>query len=353
MKGKFGGFKWIVLLVIIILIGFVANILITTGFFREIENTSVRPTLKSLAVDGAEDIMVSHEDSFAIISATDRSVFPAHDQEIGGLYYLDLRTQDYVLEPLTQNLEIPFAPHGISMIKVDSIYHIKAINHARDGDFIEIFELNKAHLKHIRTLPMDSAFSPNDLVMLDKERFYLTSDHRYKVGLGRFAEDYVGLKGGYVIYFDGNSFHEVASKIAYANGINIDANRNLLFVSSPRGFLVKVYNINSDSSLDFIENIKCGTGVDNIEFDLDGKLWIGAHPNLLTFSAYAKNKKPISPSEIITIEYRSKGDHSVQQIYLNDGSEMSACSVAAPFNGIVLVGNVKDSKILILGKGQD
>lgn len=352
MKRKFKVLKWLISVLLLIIIGFVANILISTGFFREIENTSIEQTLKSISLDGAEDIMVSYEDSFAIISATDRSVFPAHEQELGGLYFMNLKNQNYELQALTMNLEIPFAPHGISMMKVDSIYHIRAINHTLDGDFVELFELNKTDLKHVNTLPMDDAFSPNDLVMIDKERFYMTSDHRFKKGFGRFAEDYGGLKGGYVIYYDGNKYSEVASKIAYANGINVDASRNLLFVSSPRGFLVKVYNTKDDGSIDFIENIKCGTGVDNIELDLEGKLWIGGHPNLLSFSAYAKNKKPISPSEIITIDYRSKGDHTVQQIYVNDGSQMSACSVAAPFNDIVLVGNVKDSKILVLSNHQ-
>ncbi|MEX1382986.1 hypothetical protein [Lutibacter sp.] len=44
-----------------------------------------------------------------------------------------------------------------------------------------------------------------------------------------------------IIYFDGENYREVANGIAYANGINFNAKRNLIFVASPRKFLIKVY----------------------------------------------------------------------------------------------------------------
>jgi arylesterase/paraoxonase len=184
--------------------------------------------------------------------------------------------------------------------------------------------------------------------MVDSERFYFTNDHRYTKGLGMLAEDYLGLALSNIIYFDGNNYREVASGISYANGINIDKKRNLLFVASPRKFLLKVYNILDDGSLDFIENIDCGTGVDNIEFDKDGNLWIGSHPNLLKFASYAKGNEEYSPSEIIKIDYRGKNDYVVETIYLEDGKSMSASTVAAPFGNYLLTGNVMDESFLIL-----
>jgi len=117
---------------------------------------------------------------------------------------------------------------------------------------------------------------------------------------------------------------------------------------SPRKFLVKVYNVLEDGSLDFIEDIDCGTGVDNIEFDSDGNLWIGSHPNLLKFASYAKGKEDYSPSEIIKITYRDKNDYAVETIYLEDGITMSASTVAAPFGDYLLSGNVMDDAFLIL-----
>jgi len=144
------------------------------------------------------------------------------------------------------------------------------------------------------------------------------------------------------------NYIEVANKIVYANGINFDAKRNLVFIASVRGFLVKVYQQNEDHSLAFIENIYCNTGVDNIEFDSENNLWIGAHPSLLHFNFYANNNKEISPSEIIKINYIEKGNYSIEQIYIEDGNTMSGSSVAAPFGNLILTGNVMDEHFLIL-----
>ena len=194
----------------------------------------------------------------------------------------------------------------------------------------------------------EQIFSPNDIVLVDENRFYFTNDHQYKKGIGRLFEDYLGIGMANVMYFDGKNYTEVADGIAYANGINFDKKRNLIFVASPRKFLVKVFKKKEDGTLDFIEDIDCKTGVDNIEFDENDNLWIGAHPNLLHFAAYAKGDETISPSEIIKINYAQKGDYTIEQIYMEDGTEISASTVAAPFGNLILTGNVMDDKFLIL-----
>ena len=109
-----------------------------------------------------------------------------------------------------------------------------------------------------------------------------------------------------------------------------------------------MYKKELDNSLTFLENIYCGTGVDNIEFDLKNNLWVGAHPNLLHFSSYALGYNKTSPSEIIKIQYNGKNNYKVDTVYLENGQEMSGSTVAAPFNNLLLVGNVFDKHFLIL-----
>jgi len=341
-------FKRILLFVIILLLLFIANIFISTGYFRTIENTFEGSIVKKIDVPGAEDITVSLMDSFAIISSTKREVYPPQREEVGGLYFMDLKNQEFNTLPLTSSFKKPFAPHGISIFKTDSTYKIMAINHIMEEHSIEVFNFNNNKLTFEKTLTDPFMVKPNDLVMIDEERFYFTNDHGYTKGLGMLAEDYLGLALSNIIYYDGENYHEVADGISYANGINFDRKRNLIFVASPRKFLVKVYKRNSDGSLEFIEDIDCKTGVDNIEFDEQGNLWIGAHPNLLKFASYAKGKQDISPSEIIKISYKSKNNYSVETIYLEDGSTMSASTVAAPFGSFLLTGNVMDDQFLIL-----
>lgn len=340
--------KRILFAVFILLALFIGNIFMSTGYFKTIKNNFDGEILKEINIAGAEDITISKKDSFAIISATARNSTSNIGQELGGLYFMDLKSDTFKPIHLTKNFKKPFAPHGISIFQKDSTTTIAAINHTTNGDFIEIFSLVDQQLTHLKTLKHEKIFSPNDIVLLDENRFYFTNDHKYQDGIQRLAEDYLGLAISNVIYFDGTNYTEVADGIAYANGINFDSKRNLVFVASPRNFLVKVFQKNEDDTLTFIEDIPCKTGVDNIEFDTENNLWIGAHPNLLHFSAYAKGTKDTSPSEIIKINYLKEGDYKIKQIYMEDGKRMSGSTVAAPFNNLILTGNVMDNHFLIL-----
>ena len=344
--------KGILISILVLPVLFIINIFLSTGFFRTIENKFDGEILKKVNLKGAEDITINKIDSFAIISSTARKSFPKTEQEIGGLYFLDLKNKNYDPIHLTGNFERPFAPHGISIFRKDSINIIAAINHTIEGEFIEFFELIGSKLTHKKTLEHELIYSPNDIVLLDENRFYFTNDHKYKDGIKRLAEDYLGLAMSNVIYFDGMNFVEVANKIVYANGINIDSKRDLVFVASVRGFLVKVYQKNEDNSLTFVENIYCNTGVDNIEFDSKNNLWIGAHPSLLHFNFYANGDKKTAPSEIIKINYIEKGNYFIEQVYIEKGDTMSGSTVAAPFGDLIFTGNVMDKHFLILKKGK-
>ena len=342
--------KGILLFILLGLIAFVAYTLISTGYFRKIENKFEGTIIANLKLAGAEDITISLTDSFALISATDRAAKIRGEKETGHLYLIDLKKPGYELINLTSSFPKDFAPHGVSMIKQDSSYKVVVINHTDLGHSLEFFQLYQHNLTFVKTLNDPTMISPNDIVLLDGDRFYFTNDHAYERGFLRLLEDYAGYAASSVIYYDGENYQQVASGIGYANGINFDKNRNLLFVASPRKFLVKVYHTKADGTLDFIENIVCKTGVDNIEFDSENNLWIGCHPDLLHFAAYAKGKKNKSPSEIIKLTYIKKGTYSIEQIYMEDGSNMSASTVAAPFGNKLFLGNVMDDNFLIISK---
>ena len=322
----------------------------STGFFRTIDKKFDGNILKKISIDGVEDITINQKEGFAIISSTKRKNLPPVEQENGDLYLIDLKNMESKPILLTQNFDKPFAPHGISIYTKDSITTIAAVNHTINGEYIELFKLTKSKLTHHKTLHNDLIISPNDIVLLDEETFYFTNDHIYKNGFMRFIEEILGLPFSNVIFYDGKKFKEAAKGISYANGINFEKNKNLLFVASPRKFKIKVYEKQPDNSLTFIEDIYCGSGVDNIEFDTNNNLWVGAHPNLLQFMSYANSYHSITPSEIIKIQYFKKGNYKVETIYLEKGEEMSGSTVAAPFENLILMGNVMDEHFLVLEK---
>jgi len=255
--------KFLIFMILLIVI-FVANIFISTGYFRTIENHFKGEIVRRIEIPGAEDITVSVSDSFAIISSTKRGIYPPKEEETGGLYFMDLKNKDFSTTMLTSSFKKSFAPHGISMIKEDSTYKILAINHTFEGHSIEVFNLQNKTLTHEKSLTNKLMISPNDIVMIDANRFYFTNDHKYTEGFGRLTEDYLGRSLSNVIYFDGTTYREVATGIAYANGINYDVKRNLLYVASPRKFLVKVYKTNADGSSTLPSNI-----IGSVSFEID------------------------------------------------------------------------------------
>jgi arylesterase / paraoxonase len=340
------------LLILALLGGFVLYVFSTTGYFREIEaSNSFGPVYQSISLPGVEDMALARVDSLLILSVDDRAARREGKEGLHGLYLVDLRDENFTPISISDEIDFPFFPHGISMYQLDSArYGVMAINHVNGKHTVESFLLEGKKLTHLKTIKGTNLISPNDLVMVSSEAFYYSNDHGNTSGFGVFGENYLGVKAANIGYFDGNSFRIVAENIGYANGIQYDFERNLLYVASSRGFLVRVFEVVPTGDLTLVEDIKVGTGVDNIELDESGKLWIGCHPNLMTFAAYAAGKKEIAPSEVITIEYQKGMEAKIESIWTDKGESMSASSVAVPFGNYLFIGNVMDQKMLVLKK---
>lgn len=346
--------KILIVLAILIcsLAGFLLYTFQTTGYFKEINaENHFGPIHATIDLPGVEDIALAREDSLLILSVDDRAA--RRDGKVGlhGIYLVDLRDENLTPLEISGSLDFPLFPHGISLFQLDSAkYGLMVINHVNGKHSVESFLLEGKNLKHIRSIRGPELISPNDLVMVSPEAFYYTNDHGNTSKWGIFAENYLGTKAANVGYFNGRDFQIVAEKIAYPNGLQFDADKNLLYVASSRGFLVRIFEVGKKGELTKIEDVDTETGVDNIELDETGKLWIGCHPNLLTFAAYASGKKKISPSEVITVEYQKGQNPAVTSVWMDSGDQLSASSVAVPFGDFLFIGNVMDQKVVVLKK---
>ena len=94
------------------------------------------------------------------------------------------------------------------------------------------------------------------------------------------------------------------------------------------------------------ETIDLKTGLDNIELDSAGRLYIAAHPKLLTFVKHAKDAAYLSPSQVLRLEGQPGGGYIVTEIYLDSGAQISGASVAAVSGKRMLIGSVFDPKFL-------
>jgi len=342
-------FLLFLLLVLVFVGSFLAYIFSTTGFFRKVESSNdFGPIHQTIALPGVEDMAIARVDSLLILSVDDRAARREGKEGLKGLYLIDLRDPSFVPVSLTDQLDFPFFPHGISIFQLDSAkYGLMAINHVEGKHSVEHFILEGKNLTHQKTITDPNFISPNDLVMVAPDQFYYSNDHGYTDGLGVFAENYIGFKASNVGYFNGESAEKKVGRIGYANGIQFDATKQFLYVASVRAFQVKVYQVDENWDLTHLEDIPVGTGVDNIELDPSGNLWVGAHPNLLQFASYAAGKKPTAPSEVIQISYTSEKS-TVKSIFTDTGTTISGSSVALPWGDLLFIGNVMDSKVLVL-----
>ena len=179
----------ITLAVIIISIFFyVLYIFYSTGFFRDIENTFNGAIERRIQIPGVEDLQISYEDHFILLSSDDRASRRNGANVQGHLYRIELTDTSFKPVQLTSDFNSSFFPHGLSMIRVaPGIHKVFVINHVSGKHSIEVFELYKDSLAHVETLRHHSMISPNDVVAIDENRFYFTNDHGYTEGLGKLG----------------------------------------------------------------------------------------------------------------------------------------------------------------------
>ena len=341
-----------ILLAVMVLVlaagGWFVHLLWSAGQFKALEPHYAGECTPISGVVGPEDITIHPETGVAYISASDWRAVTRGKPARGAIYAYDLNSLTPELILLTANAGDNFHPHGISLYTgpsgQDSLF---VVNHEDNRHRIEIYDLRDGKLIHRKTIADSMLISPNDIVAVGPDQFYVSNDHRYTTGLMQVLENYLQLKLSNVVYYDGSRFLEVASGIGYANGINVSADGKILYLSAVTEGALHIYNRDIVSGqLIHREKLELGTGVDNIEIDAGGGLWIGAHPQLLTFIQHAQDPAKLSPSQILHLTPKAGGGYDTQEVYLNLGQEISASSVGAVYKNRMLVGAVFDPKFL-------
>jgi arylesterase/paraoxonase len=328
--------------------GWFVHMLWSAGQFKTLEPHYAGQCTPISGVVGPEDITIHPETGVAYISAADWRAVNQGKPARGAIYAYDLNSLTPELILLTADTGDNFHPHGISLYNgqngQDSLF---VVNHEDNRHRIEIYDLRDGQLIHRKTIAGSMLISPNDILAVGPDQFYVSNDHRYTAGLMQVLENYLQLKLSNVVYYDGSRFLEVASGIGYASGINVSADGKILYLSAVTEGALHIYNRDIVSGkLTHREKLDLGTGVDNIEIDASGGLWIGAHPQLLKFMQHAQDPAKLSPSQILHLKPKAGGGYDIKEVYLNLGQEISASSVGAVYKNRMLIGAVFDPKFL-------
>ena len=128
----------------------------------------------------------------------------------GGIVLLDLKTMNAQRMDLIGFENTFFQPHGLGIV-IDpdhpDMLIIAVVNHGLNGSSIEFFssKIGSLQAQHYQTVKnSELLFAPNDVIPLDRQRFYASNDCSYPKGFMWYLERYLTRPWSFVVYQDEN-----------------------------------------------------------------------------------------------------------------------------------------------------
>lgn len=349
-------FLWLFLAALIGAGVWVYFFLVDAGVFLNIEpkTVGVCRQVTSGNIAGVEDIAIDQETKIAYLAGYDRRQVIGPGGSLtanvrGAIWTYDLNAADAVpVDATAAALPGGFSPHGISLYRgADGRKTLFVISHAAGKHTIEIFDVNGVALTYRRTVAGADLVSPNDIVGVGADAFYVSNDHGNVSGWQRSAEDYMRLRQSTVRFFDGQAFTTALSEIGGANGINVSADGRSLYLSAASERTVYVYDRDpASNALTKRSAIQVPGFADNLDVLANGDLLVAPHSKILQFLEHVGDAAKLSPSHIMHLKADGKGSFVPGTIYYNLGEEISGASVGANVDKRLLIGSVFERKIL-------
>lgn len=343
--------------IVLVLLGVIAYLYLANSAweFRPVEIVEQDDCVRVDGVPGAEDLDLDRLNGVLLVSSSDRAADLMGRVPSGGIYAWNIDPSASGAPRLLTPDDPELRPHGLSFVERGGgngqlfVVDHRANASGEASHSIRLYEWDGRELSHTQSYADDEFVTdPNDVAGLADGTFYVTNDHGSQGGLERVLEDYLRIGGGSVVYFDGTSYKRVAEGIKYANGVAVDEEMQLVYVASTLTGKIFVFDRDEESGdLSLREEIETATGVDNIDLDRHGNLWVAAHPKLLTFVRHAGDPSRRSPSEILWIAKESGAEPRVRPIWRNLGEQLSGSSVAVPFGARFAVGSVFEPHMLV------
>lgn len=295
-------------------------------------------------IAGSEDLEYSAKHKAFLISAGNFPEKHGDRTEDGAIFLLKLDGNS--LTKITYNLGFDFHPHGIYLLENEKESLLWVINHHLDRSTVELFSFHGNVLLHEKTFESEMLGNANDIVAFSRDRFFITRDHQTdNHALSRFY-DYVRIPNGSIVSFDSGEYKTQATGLTFANGIIPSQDGTKLLVAEMLRQKIHIYDILENNALKKVKTVALGSSPDNLSWDEDGHLWIGSHPNLLRLSSHSRDHKMPGPAEVLRVKNIFSDSPIVESIFTDDGSHVSAVSVAKRLEDRLVLGTIYDSKLL-------
>jgi arylesterase/paraoxonase len=324
------------------------------GQFRELPAATPLDCETLPLAASAEDIQLDRARSVAFLSAFDRRALIEGGAPTGDILRLELpATKDAALPAPSSALAAKpagFRPHGLSLYRMgDGALRLFAISHLPDGSHaVEIFEQRAVDglFVPVRSVRDPLLRSPNAVVAVGPEQFYVANDSGAEGFLDRFAE--LARRRGLsrIVFFDGKDMTVAASGLASAVGLGMSPDGTRLYAAETLGKRLAVFERNAGTAaLTRLADIPVDGAPDNINIDAEGDLWLAVHGRTLDLVRHFGDAAHPAPSWIQRLRHAAE-EPRLETVFLDPGVRISAGSVGAVHDGRLLMGSITERKLL-------
>ena len=211
----------------------------------------------------------------------------------------------------------------------------------------------------VETIRDTLLWSPTAIVAVGPRQFYVVNQLGFKrayngdkTNLG----DRLRGNESTVVYYDGEQMKIVAGRLGLASGIALSPDGQKVYVAESARAQIAVFDRDlSSGALTRAGQIRIpGGSPHNLTVDADGMLWVSTHPRAMEFTQFVLDDDYRAPTQVLKINPAAASEKQVEEIYANDGDEISGGTVAAPRkSGEFVVGSRTDHKLLMCTRPTD
>jgi arylesterase/paraoxonase len=104
------------------------------------------------------------------------------------------------------------------------------------------------------------------------------------VGFFKILVDLFFLPYSSIVYFKNDTSRIVANNLLYANGIELNFKKDILFVSQTTDFSIVIFERNKiNGDLKFFKKLNTNFGVDNL-INVNDEIYVAGHPYLIFYN---------------------------------------------------------------------
>lgn len=319
------------------------------GAFRGVES-QFSGDCRDIGLGGSsEDIEIDRERGVAYLSLLDRGAGNAGANGNGTVMLLDLNLAEPAPRAAMSYDPPDFRPHGLSLLKQPGQpSRLFAISRPAHGiHAVEISEQDTNGSFVPRETVRDPAFvHPGAVAAVGARQFYLVND-RPRQGEWRERLDLLTRSGkSTLVFYDGVKARVLVDDLAWPAGLALSPDGARLFAAETLAKALRVYRRQPDGSLTLERTVALEAAPGSLDVDADGNVWIAAHPRLLRLLAHRRVPEERAPTMVLRFDPR-RPDAGAVRVFADDGSRISAGTVAARWRDEFLIGALFDKKVLV------